>query len=65
MFVILLNSIASASNHTKGMSLRNQKCVIQSILMNLYSNSIVKNYQFAVNLDRCAGSRNTLDNLSS
>ena len=44
MFVILLNSIASASNHTKGMSLRNQKCVIQSILMNLYPNSIVKNY---------------------
>ena len=34
MFVVLLSSIGNASNHTKCVSLSNQKCKIQPALIN-------------------------------
>ena len=54
----------SASNHTNCMSLRNPKCMTQSTYTNLHSNEYSQEllyYPFAVNLDRCVGSCNTLD----
>ena len=66
MFVILLTSIVSASNHTKCMSLNNQKYMSQPTFIIIYIvMSIVKDYPFAINLDRCAESCNTLDYISS
>ena len=68
MFVVLLSSIVNASNHTKCISLSNQKCKIQSILINLYLNEYSQEfhyYPFAVKLDRCVGSCNTLNDLSN
>ena len=34
MFIGLLTGVVNASNHTKGVSLSNQKCMIQSTLIN-------------------------------
>ena len=68
MFVILLTTIVSASNHTKCMSLSNQECMIQPPLIDLHPNEYSQElcyYRFVVNLDRCAGSCNTLNDLSS
>ena len=64
----LLTSIVNTSNHTKYMSLRNQKCMIQPTLINLHPNEYSQElyyYPFAVKLDRCVGSCNTLNNLSN
>ena len=38
MFIVLLTSIVNASNHTKCVSLSNQKCKIQPTLINLHPN---------------------------
>ena len=38
MFIVLLASIVNASNHTKRLSLSNQKCKIEPILINLHPN---------------------------
>ena len=38
MIIILLISLVDASNHKKFVSLRNQKCKIQPIIINLYPN---------------------------
>ena len=38
MFIVLLTSLATASNHTKCVSLSNQKCEIQPTFINLYPN---------------------------
>ena len=68
MSVILSTSIASAFNHTKFISLSNQKFLIQPTFTNLHPNEYSQEwsyYQFLVNVDRCGGSCNTLDNLSS
>ena len=46
----------------------NQKCMIQPILINLHPNEYSQElhyYPFAVKLDRCGGSRNTLNDLSN
>ena len=67
MFVILLTSVGSASNHTKCASSSNWKCRTQPTLINLHSNEYIEEfcyYPFAVNLDRCAGSCNPLDDVS-
>ena len=59
--------IVSASNH-KCFSLNNQKCITQPTLINLNLNEYsqeLHHYLFAVNLDRCVGSCNTLDYLSN
>ena len=67
MSIVLLSSIANAPNHTKCVSLSNQKCMIQPTLINLHPNEYSQEfhyYPFSVKLDRCAGSCNTLNDLS-
>ena len=67
MFIVLLASIVNASNHTKCVSLSNQKCKIQPILINLHPNEYNQElhyYPLAVKLDKCIGSCNTLNDLS-
>ena len=64
----LLTGIVNASNHTKCVLLSNKICQIQSTLINLYPNECSQefhDYQFAVKLDKCVGSCNTLNDLSS
>ena len=66
MFIVLSISIVSASNHTRCVSLSNQKCMTQPTLINLHPNEYSQElhyYPFVINLDRCAGGRNTLDDL--
>ena len=48
MFIVLLNNIVNACNHTKHVSLRNQKCVMNTVELH--------NYPLAVKLGRCVGS---------
>ena len=64
MFKRLLISIVNASNHTKCLSLSNQKYMIQPTFINLHPNKYNQEfylYPFAVKLDECAGSCNTLN----
>ena len=72
-FIVLLTSlintstIVNAFNHTKCVSLSSQKCNIQPALINLRTNEysqVLHYYPFAVKLDRCVGSCNTLNDLS-
>ena len=66
LFIGLLTSIANASSHTKCISLNNQQCIIQPTLINLHLNEYTQGlhyYSFTVNLDRCVGSCNTLNDL--
>ena len=68
IFIGLLAGIVSASNHTKCMSLSNQKCMIQPTLINLNPNEYSQEfhyYPFAVKLDRCVGNCYTLNDLSN
>ena len=68
MFAVLLTSIVNASNHTKCVSLSNQQCSTQPTLINLQPNEYTQGlryYPFAVNLDRCTGNCNTLNDLSN
>ena len=68
IFIGLLSSIVDASNQTKFISLSNQKCKIQPTLINLHPNEYSQEfhyYPFAVKLDRCVGSCNTLNDLSN
>ena len=68
MFVVLLTNIVNASKHTKCVSLSYQKCKIQPTLINLYVNEYSQEfhyYPFAVKLDRCVGSCNSLNDLSN
>ena len=68
IFIRLLTGLVNGSNHTKCVSLSNQKCMIQPTLINLHPNEYSQDfhyYPFAVNLDRCAGSCNTLNDLSN
>ena len=54
IFVGLLTGILNASNHTKCVSLSNQKCMIQPTLINLHPDEYSQefhNYRFAVKLD--------------
>ena len=43
-FIVLLSSIGNASNHTKYVSIRNQKSEIQPTLINLHPNEYSKNF---------------------
>ena len=65
IFIGLLTDIVSAYNHTKHASLSNQKCMIQPILINLHF--LIKSkshyYSFAVKVEECVGSCNTLNDL--
>ena len=68
IFIRLLTDIVSASNHTKCILLSNQKCMIQHSLINLHHNECSQEfheYPFAVKLDICVGSCNTLKELSN
>ena len=68
VFIGLLTGLVNGSNHTKRISLSNQKCMIQPILINLHLNEYKLEfhyYLFAVTLDRCVRSCNTFNNLSN
>ena len=68
MFIVLLSSIVKASNHTKCVSLSNQKSKIQLNLINLHPNEYSQEfhyYPFSVKLNKCVGSCNTLNDLSN
>ena len=68
MFIVLLASIVNASTYTKCVSLSNKKCEILPTLINLHRNEynqILHHYPFAVKLDKCAGSCNTLNGVSN
>ena len=54
VFIVLLSSTVNGYNHTKCVSLSNQKCEIQSTLINLHPNEYSQEfhyYPFAVKLD--------------
>ena len=68
MFSVFLTSLVNASNHTKCVSLSNQKFEIQPTLINLHPNEYSQElhyYPFAVKLDKCVGSCNSLIDLSN
>ena len=68
VFMGLLISIVNATNHKKCILLSNQKCMTQPTLINLHPNEYSQEfhyYPFAVKLDRCAGSCNTLNDWSN
>ena len=68
IFIGLLTGLVNGSNNTKYFSLRNQQCMIQPTLINSHPNEYSKEfhyYPFLVNLDRCVGSCNTLNDLSN
>ena len=68
MFIRSLTGLVNGSNHTKCVLLSNQKCMTQSILINLDPNEYSEElhyYPFAVKLDRCIGNCNTLNDLSN
>ena len=68
MFIVLLTGLDHRSNHTKCVSLSNQKCMTQPTLINLDPNKYSQEFQcypFVVKLDRCVGSFNTLNDLSN
>ena len=64
----LLDSLVNVSNHRKWISLKNQQYMIQATAINLHPNEYgqgLRDYPFAVNLDRCMGHCNTLNDLSN
>ena len=64
IFIGLLTGLVDGSNHTKRVSLINQKCLIQPTLINLHPNEYSQEfhyYPFSVKLDICVGSCNTLN----
>ena len=66
VLVGLLTGLVNGSNHTKCISLSNQKYMSQLTLINLRPNECSQEfhyYSFAVKLDRCVGSCNTLNDL--
>ena len=68
IFIGLLTSLVNGSDHTKCVSLSNQKCMIQSIPINLHPNEYNQEfhyYSFAVKLDGCVGSCDALNDLSN
>ena len=68
IFIGLLNGVVDESNHTKYLSLSNQKCMTQTTLINLHPNKYSQEfhyYQFSIKLDRCVGSCDILNDLSN
>ena len=66
MFIGLLTGIVSANNHAKFVSLSDEKCTTQPSVINLHLNEYTQGLHycsFAVNLLRCVGSCNTLNEL--
>ena len=68
IFIELLTGLVNGSNHTKCVFLSSQKCMIQPTLINLHPNEYSQElnyYPFAVKLNRCVGSCNTLNDSSN
>ena len=68
ILIALLSSTVNASNHRKCVSLSNKTRQIQPTLINLHPSEYSEEchyYPFAIKLDRCAGSCNTLNDLSN
>ena len=68
VFIVLISNIANASNHTKCISLSNQKCVTQRTPIDLNSNEYCQKfhyYPFSVKLNSCVGNCGTLNDLSN
>ena len=68
VFIGFLTGLVDRSNHTMCVSLSNQKCMIQPTLIHLHPNECSEEfhyYPFAVKLNRCVGSCNTLNYLSN
>ena len=64
IFIGLLTGLVNRSNHTKCVLLSNQKCITQPTFINLHPNEYVQEfyyYLYAIKLDRCVGSCNTLN----
>ena len=67
-FIALLTSLVNGANHTKCVLLSNQKCKIQPTHINFYPKEYSQKfhyYLFAVNIDRCVGSCNILNDLAN
>ena len=67
MFIVILTGIVNASSHKICVSLSNQKCDVQPTLLNIHLNEYNQELHcdpFAIKLDRCIGSSNTLNDLS-
>ena len=68
MFIVLWASIVNASNHTKCVSLSDEKCKIYPMLTNVHPNEYSQElhyYPFAAKFDKCIGSCDTLNDLSN
>ena len=66
MFMVLSISIANTSSHIPCLLLSNQRCEIQPTVINLHTNEYSQElhyYPFAIKLDKCVGSCNTLNDL--
>ena len=62
-----LASMVNGSDHTKCISLNNQPCMARPTLINLNPDKyyqVLHYYPFIVNLDKCNGGCNTLDDPS-
>ena len=63
-----LSSNSNTPEHVKCIFLNNQQCMTQPTLINFYPKEYIEGlryYLFAVNLDRCMVSCNTLNDLSN
>ena len=68
MLIELLTGIVLPYNHTKWVSLSNQKCMIQPTFTDLHPNEYSQEFRYcplAIKLDKCTGSCNTLHDLSN
>ena len=66
IFIALLTGLVNESNHTRCVSLNNQKRMTQPNLINLHLNEYSQKFNYyllAFKLDRCLGSCNTLNDL--
>ena len=64
----LVSGVINASSHRKCVCFGDQNCTIQPTLINVHLNECSQEshyYPFAVKLDRCVGSCNTLNYLSN
>ena len=62
----ILISIVNATNHTKCVSLSNQKCMTKPTLINLHPNKYIQEFHYypvMVKLGRCVGSYNALNDV--
>ena len=68
IFIGILTGLVNGSNHTKCVSLNNQKCTIQPTLNNLNPNEFSQKfiyYPLSVKLNRCVENCNTLNDFSN